>query len=205
LINLQAAKEYDFAMETKNETTGALRVELFWKTPKIFAREKVVEKKETTRKVYLPTGSEWYDFWTGEIFKGGQTITSDAPIDKIPLLIKAGSIIPMGPFVQYAVEKPANPLEIRIYPGANGEFTLYEDENDNYNYEKGIFSTIKFEWDNASRRLTIGKRRGSFPGMLEKKSFQITLVGKSKGTDIEVTKSPDKSIQYNGEECIVQM
>jgi alpha-D-xyloside xylohydrolase len=111
----------------------------------------------------------------------------------------------MGPFVQYAVEKPADPLEIRIYPGANGEFTLYEDENDNYNYEKGIFSTIKFEWDNASRRLTIGKRRGSFPGMLEKKSFQITLVRKSKGTDIEVTRSPDKSIQYNGEECIVQL
>ena len=205
LINLQAAKEYDFAMETKNETTGALRVELFWKTPKIFAREKVVEKKETTRKVYLPTGSEWFDFWTGEIFKGGQTITSDAPIDKIPLLVKAGSIIPMGPFTQYAVEKPADPLEIRIYPGANGEFTLYEDENDNYNYEKGIFSTITFGWDDASRRLTIGKRKGSFPGMLEKKSFQITLVRKAKGTDIEVNKSPDKSIQYNGEECIVQM
>jgi alpha-D-xyloside xylohydrolase len=107
--------------------------------------------------------------------------------------------------VQYAVEKPADPLEIRIYPGANGEFTLYEDENDNYNYEKSIFSTITFLWDDASRQLTIGKRKGSFPGMLEKRSFQITLVGKSKGTDIAVIKSPDKSILYNGEENIVQM
>ena len=205
LINLQAGKIYDFAMETKNETTGALRVELFWKTPEVFAREQLVEKKEQTRKVYLPAGSEWYDFWTGEIFNGGQTVSFDAPIDKIPLLVKAGSIIPMGPFVQYAVEKPADPLEIRIYPGANGEFILYEDENDNYNYEKGIFSTIAFRWDNASRQLTIGKRKGSFPGMLEKRSFQITLVGKSKGTDIEVIKSPDKSILYNGEEYIVQM
>jgi alpha-D-xyloside xylohydrolase len=205
LINLQAGKEYDFAMETKNETTGALRVELFWKTPEVFASEQLVEKKEQTRKVYLPAGSEWYDFWTGEIFKGGQTVSFDAPIDKIPLLVKAGSIIPMGPFVQYAVEKPAGPLEIRIYPGANGEFTLYEDENDNYNYEKGIFSTITFRWDDASRQLTIGKRKGSFPGMLEKRNFQITLVGKSKGTDIEVNKSPDKSIQYKGEEYIVQI
>jgi alpha-D-xyloside xylohydrolase len=205
LINLQAGKIYDFAMETKNETTGALRVELFWKTPEVFAREQLVEKKEQTRKVYLPAGSEWYDFWTGEIFNGGQTVSFDAPIDKIPLLVKAGSIIPMGPFVQYAVEKPADPLEIRIYPGANGEFILYEDENDNYNYEKGIFSTIAFRWDNASRQLTIGKRKGSFPVMLEKRSFQITLVGKSKGTDIEVIKSPDKSILYNGEEYIVQM
>ena len=205
LINLQAGKIYDFAMETKNETTGALRVELFWKTPEVFAREQLVEKKEQTRKVYLPAGSEWYDFWTGEIFNGGQTVSFDAPIDKITLLVKAGSIIPMGPFVQYAVEKPADPLEIRIYPGANGEFILYEDENDNYNYEKGIFSTIAFRWDNASRQLTIGKRKGSFPGMLEIRSFQITLVGISKGTDIEVIKSPDKSILYNGEEYIVQM
>ncbi|MGC1392390.1 MAG: TIM-barrel domain-containing protein [Bacteroidales bacterium] len=205
LINLEARKEYDFAMETENETTGALRVELFWKTPEIFAREQIFEKREESRKVYLPAGSKWYDFWTGEIFNGGQTITSDAPIDKIPLLIKAGSIIPMGPFVQYANEKPADPLEIRIYPGADGEFTLYEDESDNYNYEKGISSVITFRWDDATHRLTIGKHEGSFPGMIVKRSFQITLVGKSKGTDIEINKTPDKTLQYKGEEYVVQM
>src|SRR5664280_3691107 len=88
-------------------------------------------------------------------FKGGQTITSDAPIDKIPLLVKAGSIIPMGPFIQYAAEKTDDPVELRIYPGANGSFTLYEDENDNYNYEKGVHATIAFHWDDANRRLTI--------------------------------------------------
>ena len=205
MISLQAGKEYDFAMETENETTGALRVELFWKTPEIFAREKLVEKREQTRKVYLPSGSGWYDFWTGEVYKGGQTITCDAPIDKIPLLIKAGSIIPMGQFIQYASEKPAGPLEIRIYPGANGEFTLYEDENDNYNYEKGIFSTIIFLWDDANHRLTISKRKGYFPGMIEKRSFQITIVGKSKGTDIEICKTPDKTLEYDGEECMVHL
>jgi len=204
LIDLQAGKEYDFAMETKNETTGALRVELFWKTPEIFAQEQIVEKKEQTRKVYLPDGCEWYDFWTGEIFKGGQTVAFDAPIDKIPLLVKAGSIISMGPFVQYASEKPADPIEIRIYPGANGEFVLYEDEDDNYNYEKGINSTIAFQWDDSNHRLTIGKRNGSFPGMVDKRLFQITLVDKSKGTNIEINKSPDKTVPYKGEECIVQ-
>jgi len=180
-------------------------VELFWKTPDIFAKEQIAEKREQTRNVYLPTGNDWIDFWTGETLKGGQTISSDAPIDKIPLLVKAGSIIPMGPFLQYASEKPADPLEIRVYPGANGAFQLYEDENDNYNYEKGAFATITFRWDDATRKLTIDKRKGTFKGMIEKRSFQITVVGKSKGTGLEINKTPDKVIQYNGEEQVVQM
>ena len=192
-------------METKNETTGALRVELFWKTPEIFAREQLIEKREQTRKVYLPANCEWYDFWTGEIFKGGQTISFDAPIDKIPLLVKAGSIVPLGPFVQYADEKPDAPLEIRIYPGANGEFVLYEDENDNYNYEKGISSAISFKWDDANRRLTVDKRRGTFPGMLEKRTFQIIVVNKNKGCGIETIRIPDKIVKYNGEELEIQL
>ena len=205
LIDLEAGKEYDFAVEKENGTPGAFRMELFWKTPSILAEEKVVEKREQTRNVYLPANTQWFDFWTGETLKGGETIKSDAPIDKIPLLVKAGSIIPMGPFVQYSNEKPADPLEIRVYPGANGEFQLYEDENDNYNYEKGAFSTISFSWDDANHKLTIGKRKGSFAGMLEKRSFQITVVGKSKGTGIEISKTPDKTIQYTGEETVVQL
>jgi len=205
LIQLQAGKVYDFALETENETPGAFHVELFWKTPDIFAKEQIAEKREQTRNVYLPIGNDWIDFWTGETLKGGQTITSDAPIDKIPLLVKAGSIIPMGPFLQYATEKPADPLEIRVYPGANGEFQLYEDENDNYNYEKGAFATITFRWDDATRKLTIDKRKGTFKGMIEKRSFQITVVGKSKGTGLEINKTPDKSIQYTGEEQVVQL
>jgi len=180
-------------------------MELFWKTPSILAEEKVVEKREQTRNVYLPANTQWVDFWTGETLKGGETIKSDAPIDKIPLLVKAGSIIPMGPFIQYSNERPADPLEIRVYPGANGEFQLYEDENDNYNYEKGAFSTILFSWDDTNHKLTIGNRKGSFAGMLEKRSFQITVVGKSKGTGIEISKTPDKTIQYTGEETVVQL
>jgi alpha-D-xyloside xylohydrolase len=202
---LQAGKEYAFACETANSTLGAFRAQLFWKTPEIFAREKIVESREKTRPVYLPAGTQWIDFWTGQTVSGGQTIVADAPIDKIPLLIKAGSIIPMGPFVQYATEKPADPIELRIYPGADGSFTLYEDENDNYNYEKGVHATIAFHWDDANRRLTVDDRKGSFPGMLKERSFNIVIVGTNHGTGVETTGNPDKVILYHGERQTVQL
>jgi alpha-D-xyloside xylohydrolase len=204
-IDLVARKKYDFMLETENATPGALRVQLFWKTPEIFAQEKVVEKRSQTRKVYLPANTRWIDFWTGEPINGGQSITADAPIDKIPLLVKVGSIIPMGPFVQYATEKPDAPIEIRVYPGANGSFSLYEDENDNYNYEKGMFSTISFNWDNAKRVLTIGKRKGSFSGMIQSRTFKIIIVSPLNGTGIETTNNPDKTIQYNGNEQTIKL
>jgi alpha-D-xyloside xylohydrolase len=203
-VELQAGKEYDFALETENYSSGALRVLLYWKTPEIFAKEKTIEERQQTRNVYLPVDQQWYDFWTGDTLMGGQTITSAAPIDRIPLLIKAGSIIPMGPFVQYASEKPANPIELRIYPGADGSFTLYEDENDNYNYEKGFFSTISFSWNDAKRQLIIDKRKGSFPGMLEKRSFQIVIVGKDKGNGLEISKTTDKVVRYQGTKKVIQ-
>jgi len=202
-VDLQAGKEYDFALETENYSSGALRVLLNWKTPEIFANEKIVENKPQTRKVYLPANQQWFDFWTGETFPGGQTLTSDAPIDKIPVFIKAGSIIPMGPFIQYAMEK-SDPVELRIYPGADGSFTLYEDENDNYNYEKGIYSTITFQWNDAKHKLIIGKRKGLFPGMLKIHNFQVVIVNKNKGIGVEATSKPDKVVQYNGEEKVVQ-
>jgi len=203
-VELEAGKEYDFALETENFNPGALRVLLYWKTPEIFAKEKVIEERQQTRNIYLPSDHRWYDFWTGDTLAGGQTIVSAAPIDKIPLFVKAGSIIPMGPFVQYAAEKPADPIELRIYPGVDGGFTLYEDENDNYNYEKGFFSTIPFSWNNETRQLTIGKRQGTFPGMIENRNFQIVLVGKDKGSGLEISKKPDKIIQYQGVKKIVQ-
>lgn len=158
-----------------------------------------------SRKVYLPKPATWYDFWTGETVKGGETVDAPAPIETIPLFIRAGSIVPMGPFVQYATEKQPDPLEIRIYPGANGEFTLYEDENDNYNYEKGSFATIGFKWNDTTRKLSVGKRQGSYPGMLKERTFRIIVVGKSKGNGVELTASPDKVIQYNGQEVSVQL
>ena len=114
-----------------------------------------------SRKLYLPAGTLWYDFWTGEKYNGGQYIEKEAPIDIIPLYVKAGSIVPFGPKVQYAAEKKWDNLEIRIYEGADGEFTLYEDENDNYNNEKGMYSTIEFKWIDAKRTLKIGERKGN--------------------------------------------
>jgi alpha-D-xyloside xylohydrolase len=198
-VELEAGKEYDFAFETSNAVLGAFRAKVFWKTPEIHAREKQAEARPKTRAVYLPAGSQWTDFWTGETLAGGRTVVADAPIDKIPLMVKSGSILPMGPLVQYSTEKPADPIELRIYPGADGSFTLYEDENDNYDYEKGVHATIGFHWDDASRRLTIEARKGIFPGMLKTRAFEVVIVRKGHGTGVEVTESPDRVVSYNGE------
>jgi alpha-D-xyloside xylohydrolase len=204
-VELVAGKEYDFKFETDNVTLGAFRAQLYWKTPAIHARETVVEPREKTRSVYLPAGTSWIDFWTGETLEGGRSIVADAPIQKMPLLVRAGSIVPMGPFVQYAAEKPADPIELRIYPGADGSFTLYEDENDTYNYEKGVYATIVFHWNDRKRQLMIDARNGEFPGMLKTRAFQLVLVAKNHGTGVEVTANPDRVVQYNGEPQTVQL
>jgi alpha-D-xyloside xylohydrolase len=122
----------------------------------------------------------------------GTTITADAPIDRIPLLVKAGSILPLGPTIQYTAEKPADPIELRIYPGADGQFVLYEDEGDNYDYEKGVYATIAFQWDNGKRQLTIDNRKGGFPGMLKQRSFHVVVVGEGRGTEWISRPSPTK-------------
>ena len=121
----------------------------------------------------------------------------------MPLFVRAGTILPIGPKVQYATEKKWDNLEIRIYPGANGEFTLYEDENDNYDYEKGIYSTITFKWDDAKKVLTINDRKGSFPGMLKERKFNIIKVSKNNGDGMKTVKKYDKTITYNGKEVVV--
>jgi len=204
-VELVAGKEYDFKFETSNKVLGAFRAQVYWKTPTIHADEAVIEHKEKTRSVYLPAGTQWIDFWTGDKFDGGRNVLADAPIDKLPLMIKAGSIVPMGPFVQYSTEKPADPIELRIYPGADGSFTLYEDENDNYNYEKGVYSTITFHWNDAKHQLTLDARQGNFPGMLKTRTFQVVLVQKTHGTGVEVTTNPDKVITYSGNPLTVQL
>lgn len=154
-----------------------------------------------TRELYLPAGTKWIDFWTGEKLEGGQTITKKTPLDIMPLYIKAGSIIPIGPDVQYAEEKPWDNLEIRIYEGADGEFTLYEDENDNYNYEKGLYSTIKLSWDDSENTLIINDREGSFPGMLTDRKFNIVIVQPGKVD----TEEYDKTITYKGKKVSVKL
>lgn len=151
-----------------------------------------------SKAMYLPAGADWFDFWTGEKSTGGNKQTKQTPIDILPLYVRAGSIIPVGPSVQYAEEKKWYDLEIRIYPGANGTFTLYEDENDNYNYEKGIYSTISFNWDDKKKTLTIGDRNGSFPGMLQNRKFNVVLVDVNKGVGETLTVQPDKITSYSG-------
>ncbi len=153
--------------------------------------------------MYLPAGHQWIDFWTGETQAGGREIVADAPIEKMPLMIKAGSIVPMGPFIQYSTEKAADPIELRIYPGADGNFTLYEDENDTYDYEKGVFSTIFVHWNDAKHLLTIDSRHGSFPGMLKSRTFDVVVVGKNHGAGVEVTANPDKVISYSGQRATI--
>ena len=124
---------------------------------------------------YLPKGATWYDFWTGKAYKGGQSITITTSFDRAPMFVRAGSILPLGPEMQYVGEKAWDNLELRVYPGADGAFTLYEDEGDNYNYEKGIYSTITFQWNDKTRTLTIHDRKGDYPGMLKHRQFTITL------------------------------
>jgi len=161
--------------------------------------------KIKTHEVYLPQGTDWYDFWTGEHLKGGQTVQKEAPIDIIPLFAKAGSILTIGPKVQYATEKKWDNLEIRVYPGADGEFTLYEDEKDNYDYEKGMYSTITFTWDDAKQVLTINDRKGSFPGMLNDRKFSIIKVSKTNGIGMKTVDTYDKVVRYDGKKIEVNL
>lgn len=163
----------------------------------------VLEPYATSREVYLPETNGWYNFWSGEFTKGGQTIKTEAPLDKMPLFIKAGSIVPMGPYMQYASEKPADVIELRVYTGANGEFTLYDDEGENYNYENDVFSTIDFSWNETEKTLTIGKQKGSFPNMLKKRTFYIVWVDVNHGVGVKPEEDVDKMIEYDGQEIKV--
>jgi alpha-D-xyloside xylohydrolase len=162
----------------------------------------VTEQGARTLHLYLPLAL-WYDFWGGHSQQGGAFIEAAAPLDRIPLYVRGGSIVIIGPALQYSAERPADPIEIRIYPGANGDFTLYEDENDNYDYEKGEYATIPLHWDNDARKLTIGDRVGRFPGMLEGRTFRVVFVRQNHGTGQEFTAQPDATIQYGGKEVVV--
>jgi alpha-D-xyloside xylohydrolase len=126
-------------------------------------------------------------------------ITSAAPLDRIPLFMRAGSILAMGPDLQYASEQPADPIELRVYRGADGAFALYEDENDGYNYEKGVYTTIPIQWNETSKTLTIGQRKGNFPGMLESRTFRIVFVSENHGAGIDPVAQADKTVTYTGE------
>jgi alpha-D-xyloside xylohydrolase len=153
----------------------------------------------TRQSVYLPTiAGDWFDFWTGEGSPAGQRVDAAAPVETLPLFVRPGSIIPLGPFLQYSSEKPADPIELRVYPGANGSFTLYEDEGDTYHYEKSRYATISIAWNDATRTLEIGKRSGEFAGMLKTRTFNIVRVSKDHGAGIASTEKPDAVVHYDG-------
>ena len=165
----------------------------------------VTGEGKTSRQVYLPKDAQWYDFWTGKKLNGGQTINADAPVQTIPVYVKAGSIVPMGPYMQYATEKPADNIELRIYTGADASFTLYEDENDNYNYEKGAHATFTFSWNDKTRTLSISDRKGEFSGMLKSRKFNVVLVGENRGAGIDVVAKANKTVVYNGKKTVVKL
>jgi alpha-D-xyloside xylohydrolase len=138
----------------------------------------VYEYGARSREVYFPDCEGWYDFYKNEFIEGGRSELVDAPYDRMPLYVRAGSIVPMGPEIQWSDEKPADVIDLYIYQGADGSFTLYEDENVNYNYEKGLYSMIEFDYDDDNRLLSIGERMGEFPGMLEERVFNVIPVSK---------------------------
>ena len=158
IIRTDAMTGWDRQSSAENSTTGTID----WTAPKSAVK-------------YLPKGAMWYDFWTNKAYKGGQNVTLQTSLDRVPMFVRAGSILPLGPEMQYVGEKAWDNLELRVYPGADATFTLYEDEGDSYNYERGICSTITIEWSDRTRTLTIGQRKGSYPGMLHSRKFTVIL------------------------------
>ncbi len=164
----------------------------------------VTEYKARSRKVYLPEGTGWYDFKTGRYYTGGQTIEAKAPYTDMPIYIKEGSIIPFGPAIQYTTEKPASHIRLIVYTGRDAVFTLYEDENINYNYEQGAYSKIPFVYNEAAKSLTIGAREGEFPGMLKSRTFEIVWVDKDNPVAFNLRATPAQAVRYNGREVTVK-
>ena len=143
---------------------------------------------------YLPKGATWYDFWTNHCYKGGQSVRLETALNRVPMFVRAGSILPLGPEMQYVGEKAWDNLELRVYPGADGSFTLYEDEGDNYNYEQGAYATITFRWHDKARQLTIGSRQGRYEGMIQSRQFTVVLPD---GTS--------RQVDYNGNEITIEL
>jgi alpha-D-xyloside xylohydrolase len=163
-----------------------------------------LEGVEKTRPVYLPSGSDWYDFWTGKRYAGGQTISADAPLETMPLYVRSGSIIPIGPQIQFTGDQPDALIELWVYPGQDGDFTLYEDEGDNYNYEQGNFSRIHMSWKDSTRQLTLDNRQGSYPGMPVSRAFRV-VTANGKSLDPLAEDAQAREIFYDGKRTVVDL
>ncbi len=165
----------------------------------------VTDYHARNRKLYLPATTGWFDFYSGQYLPGGQTLTADAPLERLPLYVREGSIVPFGPAVQYTAEKPADPITLYVYTGRNASFSLYEDENVNYNYEKGAFANIPLRYDEAAKTLTIGARQGTFTGMVAQRTFRVVWVRKDRPTAWAPDAAAAQSVIYAGNALTVKM
>ena len=166
----------------------------------------VGEYQKYSRNVYLPKQKGWYDFYTGKHYAGGQTIVADAPFDKIPVFVPEGSILPVGPEMEWSDQKKAELIDLYVYAGKDGSYTLYEDEGTNYNYEKGKYAMIDFKYNDAQKTLTIGARKGSFDGMLQKRRFNVILVKAQNNQGVNLAKAPKgKMVKYAGQAVTVKL
>lgn len=165
----------------------------------------VTVPKARSRPVYLPEAAAWYDFWTGAAIAGGQTIEAPAPYDAIPLFVRAGAIMPFGPELQYISEQPADPITLYVYAGADGAFTLYEDDGLTYGYERGAAARIPIRWSEAAQTLTIGRREGTFPGMIGERTFAVVLVSKDKPGSFLSAPRAGRRVLYRGESTAVHL
>lgn len=164
----------------------------------------VCEYKKTNRELYLPKGAGWYDLYSGKWHAGKQTITEEAPYERMPVYVKAGSIIPFGPELQYTAEKAADTITLNVYAGADATFELYEDEGTNYNYEKGAFAIIPIKYSEATKTVTIGERTGTFNGMLQKRTFRINIITPAKAMALDVSAGAGKEVNYEGKKLIIK-
>ena len=166
----------------------------------------VGEYQKYSRNVYLPKQKGWYDFYTGKHYAGGQTIVADAPFDKIPVFVPEGSILPVGPEMEWSDQKKAELIDLYVYAGKDGSYTLYEDEGTNYNYEKGKYAMIDFKYNDAQKTITIAACKGAFDGMLQKRRFNIVLVSDNNQQGISLAKAPKgKMVKYAGKAVTVKL
>ncbi len=192
-VDLKARTKYALRLEHRQNIPHSASLRINWEKPG------APPPSGNRRRVYFPRGTRWFDFWDGTTREGGRSMLVDAPIGRIPLFVPAGSIIPMIPAIQYASAASTSPIEVRVYPGKDVHFTLYDDEGDNYNYEKGAYSLIPLHWDQSARTLTIDRQEGTFPGAPPVRIFRIVLVRANHGGGSELSEQPDRIVEYRGD------
>jgi len=189
----------DFASDA-----AALNVRDQYLFGKAFLVAPVTEYKARSRKVYLPAGADWYDFNSGEKLAGGQTVIADTPLVRMPLYVRAGSIVPIGPAIQYTSEKPADPMTLFVFTGADGRFDLYEDDGETYAYEQGEFVRIPLRYDAENDTLTIGQRIGSYAGMLQEREFRVRWIAEGSKPPADLDAPADVAVRYDGSEVVIR-